>query len=1219
MAQTLNPTLAAAQDSATRRPLVEIISMSAAADIPFDGLTLAGTTASEHSPFALTHSAGFVIALYISGTDLKYTRTDLTGEEFTTTTISISLPVMGLSACELTGGNIGLAYFVTEGGNYKLKYRIITPDGEAVSDGEIGSWASSVFTSHSWVITRGANDYLMVYAKASGANYYIYKRTSSDFITWGAESALTIGGLTLTKKVDSPSLVKLASGTIWLWFDYVESTDATGADQRNIYYSASGDNGATWGAAVKLTSYSGYASKGKHPMVLQTAADAVKVVYTEETSVLKIDGSAPGWPSASGSGIPQQLHFDPVSRTIYMWTSDYNTGYSILIKINLDTWTVDRYWDTTATTPRISSGYKNNISGTVTGDGSYLPVTAGNTFPGVDVINGEADTISRYYFKDDGAKGFVRNVDVNFYTSPWGVKAVQVDAAAQRLYIAMGTSFSFDNGGNPDFQVGYIDLAESATMYAWHQVVRENLYPGGTCLRVSPAEDLVIMSGSDSLRVWTMGGAVYKTYKRATHADFPYSGIEGSWYFGGNIIWATFPYQSGYGDVDRRGLLKIDISTDTFSYHRPTYATVDDYDFRDMAMGEDGTLYVTHYGYGVAIYDIDSDTWSLYNDATVPGLSTIFVQPNPTINLTELAYDPLLKLVICGNRYNNSIGNLNAFSIYGAMKQGQYYDGTYNGSVWSFTDKGALVQGRSDYDAAVTIDPNNAISFYTFWESAPTTTEKDIRWDKEGSSLDLSPYLLRGREISIERSIDGATNELEFGVSHGHLFDPHNIRSLLRDKLRKGRKLVVRWGEKVGGTDYWHPAGTFYITENRVSYERGKYTDMTVMAEDVRIMWDGDALVATDHYTDFPEAIISDVAQQFGGMEAGDVSLPTFANRSQLDHQWLDTTVAEVIGQLCERFGYFPRITVDNTLSARRISDANPIDHIYSDTTTIISFAPDDRYSDFTNRVNVTGMERGYLEVQYAEERVGKLNGTVGWYGYKNEFIVNYSEDRSRTCINPRLVVLETATSIGFELGGKVSEYISYVDPENKYCIVTVSAPNLIPALTAAVAGYIGCYWLPDNVAGTVTSRIGTRVQAIFGLAIMMILSAIGNFQFEVWATPVGRVRRTVQGSADDEEHQHEIGRVVARKLEDPLCYSVADCETVAGQELLISRLQRSRVKVTKVAHLQDEEGDTLQLPHPHTGDPVRLIAANIKRRMQIPEGQNGDGYFIDDIGGWVR
>ncbi len=64
----------------------------------------------------------------------------------------------------------------------------------------------------------------------------------------------------------------------------------------------------------------------------------------------------------------------------------------------------------------------------------------------------------------------------------------------------------------------------------------------------------------------------------------------------------------------------------------------------------------------------------------------------------------------------------------------------------------------------------------------------------------------------------------------------------------------------------------------------------------------------------------------------------------------------------------------------------------------------------------------------------------------------------------------------------------------------------------------------------------------------------------------------------------------------------------------MLARLQRSRAKLTKTAHLQDQEGDTITFPHPHTGNTVSMFVTDLKRRY-LP---TKDGHFLDEIEGWV-
>ena len=419
----------------------------------------------------------------------------------------------------------------------------------------------------------------------------------------------------------------------------------------------------------------------------------------------------------------------------------------------------------------------------------------------------------------------------------------------------------------------------------------------------------------------------------------------------------------------------------------------------------------------------------------------------------------------------------------------------------------------------------------------------------------------------------------------------------------------------------------------QLSYERGKYTDVKVSAEDMRSLWKEKNISATDYYNDYPEVIISDLAQIHAGLISSDIDLPTFDNRVLIEFQRVDTTLDEVLTEICDRFGYYPTITADNKVSARKISDNNTVDHTYSDTTKILSLVPDDKYSDFTNRVTVTGQERTYIDVTYPEERIAQMNGTVGWFGCKQDYHIPYSQDESRTCINPRLVILESAKSIGYKLAAlsdfngfnssDISESISYVDPDNKYCTVTVSCPDLIPAAIEAGMAMVGSLFIPDIPVMTgettgETIRIGTRLSAMFKLSLCSILSAVGNYQFEIWATPTGRVRRSIQGTANDLNQQQEMGVVVEKKIDDPLCYSVAECTLVAGNELMVARLQRNRVKLQKVAHLQDEDGDTIKFKHPNTGADVKLFITDLKRTYKKAVGADSDGYFLDDVEGWI-
>jgi hypothetical protein len=76
-------------------------------------------------------------------------------------------------------------------------------------------------------------------------------------------------------------------------------------------------------------------------------------------------------------------------------------------------------------------------------------------------------------------------------------------------------------------------------------------------------------------------------------------------------------------------------------------------------------------------------------------------------------------------------------------------------------------------------------------------------------------------------------------------------------------------------------------------------------------------------------------------------------------------------------------------------------------------------------------------------------------------------------------------------------------------------------------------------------------------------------------------------------------------------------CKICSDHELMVFQSQRKRVTFTKVAHLQEEEGDTIQVLHPYTGTAVKVFLTEITRKMKIPESPGADGYFEDSVQGW--
>lgn len=1224
MALTLDATLATAQNSASRHPLVEILSANAAPDIPFDGTTFTNSSENEFQPFILNHSNGTTILAYLTD-KVMFSYTDAEGIQFTTVELTTTYNnPYGVSFCEMPNGNIGLLVITAVS---TLEYFILTPQGVQVSHDTIATITGVI--SHTWVVydSVGAK-YIAYYAKKVGSAYNIFKRTSTNFTSWTADSAITFTGLLASQKISSPSVIKMDNGDWWMLFDYVSTISGT-VEIANIYYSVSSNQGTTWGAPVALTSNTSINYTNLHPVGVQLTPTDLLVAYTKQQAILFLELL-----NSTDVKVILNIDINEVTGKLYIWTKNVlnMTGIDYkLIEVDIDTWTVTNHWDKDSI-PSLNAGV-NEAVGTVSpymcyGSSKYHPVIS---FDIMSILNSDTGDIKTYCFVADVTYGTTVNM-VYAGDNPYvdgsnnprvKIRGSKIDEVNNRLWLFLMTDVSLVNY----IHIGYIDLNEAGPTFTFNIVIKTTTAvealesTGNVIFDIDFNEGLIFVGGKywnagypGRLVIYTTAGALYQTYLGGAATSFPWKGISDTgFYYELGFAYFGFEYEANNGNGNRRGLCRLELATGICTYYQPPMISVDWYDFVSIVKGKGNTIIISSGVYGIFIFDTVELTWELRNKDAIPQMLHD--------KIMKIVYSPLDEMIY--GAYYESSGSNDIFGmpLEGTLNTSQYMTAVLAGQSWPFIDQGNLLQGHNDYDAMVTMNPNNADMMVVFWENRVGADELNLKWDTALPSFDLAPYLVVDNEITLTRDIMNNPNSIEFTCSHGHLFDIHNKSSLFSNLLRKGRMIAVKWGERVNGLDYWHNAGTFFVVEASVSYEKGVYSDITIVAEDARRIWGDKQVYATDIYNAYPEAVLSDILQQTVNIPAGSINIPAMVNRVVLEHQWIDSTVEDIVNQICDRFGYFGKMDVDNNFTVVRISDKAATNHVYSNTNSIIKFKPDDRYSNFTNRVTVQGQSRNFIDVTYAEELVGTISGTVGWWGAETDHKILYSNDESRRCISPRLNILETTTSIGFSLAGEIEEYISYVDVNHKYCIVRIDAPDLTPQLIAAIAFLIGTLYLPDatiGIGGGSTIRIGSAATGIAAMAVMTILASIGNYQFEVYAQPTGSVRQSVQATANDTLHQTDINNIVENKLEDPLCYSSTDCQVVADFELMVVRLQRNRVTIEKIAHLQDEEGDVIEIPHPYSGVAMRVLIVKLRRVYKKSRTISNDGYFLDIIEGWV-
>ena len=69
----------------------------------------------------------------------------------------------------------------------------------------------------------------------------------------------------------------------------------------------------------------------------------------------------------------------------------------------------------------------------------------------------------------------------------------------------------------------------------------------------------------------------------------------------------------------------------------------------------------------------------------------------------------------------------------------------------------------------------------------------------------------------------------------------------------------------------------------------------------------------------------------------------------------------------------------------------------------------------------------------------------------------------------------------------------------------------------------------------------------------------------------------------------------------------------MADNSLAVVMAERKRSSFSKITHLADEVGDSIQIKHPITELPIKVFAVNLKRTLTMSK----SGGIFDRISGW--
>lgn len=1241
MSLTLDPSLAAAQDSLERKPIISLNSTQIAEAIPFDGQIVDPLETSGSKPSMVKGSTGQIFSTYTEDGDINFMYTDEDRNYWTKSLLFSGANYTESVVVELSDGNLGIILIHNSlVSSSSLRYAKIQIDGTIITSPVEIENLNPTIISGIGLIKLPDDSYLLTYVKNDSGTYTIEKRTSSDFITWSSESSLTLVDLDSTHPMYKTSLVQVDDGDIFLFFDYADDIREDGSVIANIYKMVSSDSGSSWDTPEAITTYSEWGVSGKYPWVSLNTDNTINLTFHEENNVLFMDSTSPNWLGSCSPDYTEyegtDIHFDPSTNRLYAYQIYTSIGNKVLcgiVSIDTANWEVDKSY-TNATSPAYNAMFstENVWYHRDHGEGHYaVSSTKSYNHCGILLIDDANESITQYFLKDSATYLVNRNVSgINYRTgfneSNARISSTWLDVDSNKLFIHMFFASPYGDSFN---LVGYIDITETAVggYYTFNEVYydgNDSLFTeeqllGEIHLHYIKESGYLLMSSLVPVEVWqgklnvlnVNNGGLVKEYTFAGNPTFPYQGVGYLTYYN-NSVFASFLYRTYNSQDNYRGLVEINISNDTIQYHRPDWATVDSYGLGMKKSMGDGRILIAASIYGVAIYDTSSGDWTLFDNSNLPGF-----EPDEPSNVTSVEYDSVNNIIFCGSTILSSHGfsGVRAFSEDGSFNQGKLSTGTLSGT-WSFSEPSQFSQGLTDSEFTTTVDDDNVI--FSAWKNR-NVSDYFIKWDRDVADLLLNSFLTGS--VSISWSIEG-NNSLSFSLSNGHLFEPNNTLSSYNPFLQKGRRIDVQMGENIGGINYYHNQGSFIVKTTKLSYSRGDYPTISVQCEDIRCLWDEMDNITSDRYDgSFPEDVLTDLLEDYALLDISDIDIPELETRHEIYYQWIDENLSDILKEILDHFGYVSYMDVDNNYTVKKIDTNASVDHVYTGSE-IISYSPDDNFSSFVNKVIVNGEEIGFIEVVYPEELIKAISGTGGWWSDKDKVEkIYYSDDKEMKARNPRLVKKKSIKD--FKVlwqRSKGDEYISEIDIEEKYVELTIEYPGLMEVLIAA----IGTLTTIGYAAATCDVRANCgSYQTAFSIAtaaVAWILGQTATYEYEIYAQPLGEEKQSIYSYAEDTELQNYLnGTIISTTITDPLCYTIEICKDVAERELDVVKAQRKRIVIEKIAHLQDEIADTISIKHPFTNQTMNVFITDINRVYTKSVLGSDSGSVIDTITGWVR
>jgi len=324
------------------------------------------------------------------------------------------------------------------------------------------------------------------------------------------------------------------------------------------------------------------------------------------------------------------------------------------------------------------------------------------------------------------------------------------------------------------------------------------------------------------------------------------------------------------------------------------------------------------------------------------------------------------------------------------------------------------------------------------------------------------------------------------------------------------------------------------------------------------------------------------IAQDIMGMTDAEIAVPHPWHRQfdKTSNQIVDLPPWEALEALTQ--GDFSRIWFNGSGQLSRYTIT--LDHIDQIVTAerIVNYAQPGNNTESPNKITVTYLDNKLTKVVGAKQSLGTANLTAGFFDFKTELDVFYSEDKKQRAENVSLIVKQSINQndLGISIG---SEKLTIKDEFGGKLVITVDA--WVSALaTAGIAGVLSGAAVPDGVvvaglgASTgVTIPIGKIVMGIAIVAVLLAMMILGNGIYEIVGNPFDMAFLEKQAIAilDGIPFWEEIHKQIRNEfISEPF-----HADQLAVNELLFEQSMGKPRTLIMENDPRIERGDVLQLP----------------------------------------